>query len=42
VVRPIRDETPVETAADPLQRPIDSISTDPFKEPPLDSGPKKG
>ncbi len=42
VVRPIEEETPVETAEDPLQRPIDSISTDPFKEPPLDSGPKKG
>ena len=42
VVRPIQEETPVENAEDPLQRPIDSIVADPFKEPPLDSGPKKG
>ena len=34
VVRPVEDETPTETAEDPLQRPIDSVIPDPFKEPP--------
>ena len=38
VVRPVKEETPSETADDPLQRPIDSVFPDPFQEPPLDSG----
>jgi len=32
VVRPIEDETPSEAAEDPLRRPIDSITGDPFDE----------
>jgi membrane-bound serine protease (ClpP class) len=34
VVRPVTDETPLENAADPLARPIDTITTDPFGEHP--------
>jgi len=34
VVRPLDDETPSETAEDPLRRPIDSVAADPFGEPP--------
>jgi membrane-bound ClpP family serine protease len=34
VVRPVEDETPTESAEDPLQRPIDSVIPDPFQEPP--------
>jgi membrane-bound ClpP family serine protease len=40
VVRPVDEELPQETAADPLQRPIDSILPDPFADPPPDSGPR--
>jgi membrane-bound ClpP family serine protease len=32
VVRPVEDEVPSETAANPLERPIDSILADPFEE----------
>ena len=42
VVRPVKDEIPSETAEDPLQRPIDSVLPDPFREPPLDSGSESG
>ena len=42
VVRPVKEETPSETAEDPLQRPIDSVLPDPFDEPPLDSGSNQG
>ena len=42
VVRPVKEETPSETAEDPLQRPIDSVLPDPFDEPPLDSGSNRG
>lgn len=34
VVRPIEDEIPLESAEDPLRRPIDSVAPDPFDEPP--------
>jgi membrane-bound ClpP family serine protease len=34
VVRLVEDEVPSETAADPLQRPIESVAPDPFDEPP--------
>jgi membrane-bound serine protease (ClpP class) len=34
IVRPVTDETPLENAADPLARPIDTITTDPFGEHP--------
>jgi membrane-bound ClpP family serine protease len=34
VVRSVEEETPSPTAEDPLERPIDSILTDPFQEPP--------
>jgi len=34
VVRPVEEETPSETAEDPLRRPIDSITGDPFDEGP--------
>jgi membrane-bound ClpP family serine protease len=34
VVRPLEDETPSESAKDPLRRPIDSVTPDPFDEPP--------
>jgi len=34
VVRPVEEETPSETAEDPLRRPIDSITGDPFDEEP--------
>jgi membrane-bound ClpP family serine protease len=34
VVRPVEDEIPLASAEDPLERPIDSILTDPFQEPP--------
>ena len=37
VVRPLDDETPTKEASDPLARPIDTITTDPFREPPLDN-----
>ena len=33
VVRPVEDETPTETAENPLERPIDSILGDAFQEP---------
>ncbi len=42
VVRPVKEETPSETAEDPLQRPIDSVLPDAFDEPPLDSGSNQG
>ena len=34
VVRPLEEETPTESARDPLERPIDSVAPDPFEEPP--------
>jgi membrane-bound ClpP family serine protease len=34
VVRPVQDETANSSAADPLQRPIETIIPDPFQEPP--------
>jgi membrane-bound ClpP family serine protease len=33
VVRPVEEETPVETAENPLERPIDAVVPDPFDEP---------
>jgi membrane protein implicated in regulation of membrane protease activity len=42
VVRPIKDETPFDTAEDPLQRPIETVIPDPFHDPPLDSHPNQG
>ncbi|MGA2034025.1 MAG: NfeD family protein [Thermoguttaceae bacterium] len=41
VVRLVEDETPVASAENPLERPIDSIAADPFSEPPLDNRSKK-
>ena len=38
VVRPIEDEEPSETAEDPLRRPIDSITSDPFEGESEDGG----
>ncbi len=32
VVRPVEEEEPTETAEDPLRRPIDSVTDDPFDE----------
>jgi membrane-bound ClpP family serine protease len=34
VIRPVQDEIPSSAAADPLQRPIETIVPDPFDEPP--------
>jgi hypothetical protein len=42
VVRPVEEETPSPTAENPLERPIDTIVSDPFGDAPLDSGPKQG
>jgi membrane-bound ClpP family serine protease len=33
VVRPVEDETPTESAENPLERPIDSILGDAFRDP---------
>jgi membrane-bound serine protease (ClpP class) len=42
VVRSVKEETPLETAEDPLQRPIESVIPDPFEQPPLDNRPNRG
>ncbi len=34
VVRPVDDEIPSDSAEDPLRRPIDSVTPDPFQQPP--------
>jgi len=34
VVRPVDEETPLETSENPLERPVDAVVPDPFAEPP--------
>ena len=42
VVRLLQDESPSETADDPLQRPINFVAPDPFDQPPLDNSSNQG